>query len=133
MVFNSARSQDLAQRAILAARNAGRMGDVATNDLYAAALWFSSGPVRQAADAEMAARGTGLEGTFGTGTNTAGAADARWRELYGSSAPSYSSSASSVTPPSVASAAEISAATRDRYRYAHCVMSGSNTSASVCQ
>ena len=133
VAINSARSQDLAQRAILAARNAGRMGDVATNDLYAAALWFSSGPVRQAADAEMAARGTGLEGTFGTGTNTAGAADARWRELYGSSAPSYSSSASSVTPPSVASAAEISAATRDRYRYAHCVMSGSNTSASVCQ
>ncbi len=131
--INTARSRDLAERAILAARSAGRMGDVATNDLYAAALWFSSGPVRQAADAEMSARGTGLEGTFGTGTNSPGAADARWRELYGSSAPSYTSNASSVTPPRVESAAEISAATRDRYRYAHCTMSGSNRSASVCQ
>ena len=109
------------------------MGDIATNDLYAAALWFSSGPVRQAADAELAARGTGLEGRFGTGTNSPGAADARWRELYGLSAPTYTSSSASSTPPPMASAADISAATRDRYRYAHCVMSGSNTSAQVCQ
>lgn len=131
--INDARSRELAERAILAASSAGRMGDVATNDLYAAALWFSSGQVRQIADAEMAARGTGLEGTFGTGTNSPGAADARWRSLYGSSAPTYTASTPSFNPPPMASAAEISAATRQRYRYAHCVMSGSNTSAQVCQ
>lgn len=133
--INTARSRELAERAILATRQAGRMGDIATNDLYAAALWFSSGPVRQAADAELAARGTGLEGRFGTGTNSPGAADARWRELYGSSAPTYtsSSSGSSSAPPPMPSATDIAAATRDRYRYAHCTMSGSNTSAQVCQ
>ena len=133
VAINVARSRELAQRAVLAAQSAGRMGDIATNDLYAAALWFPSGPVRQAADAELAARGTGLEGSFGTGTNSPGAADARWRELYGTSAPTYTSSSSGSTPPPVPSATDIAAATRDRYRYAHCTMSGSNASAQVCQ
>lgn len=133
VAINSMGSREHAERAILAARSAGRMGEVSTNDLYAAALWFQSGSVRSIADAELAARGTGLEGTFGTGTNEPGMADARWRELYGSSAPVYSSGSSVSQPARTPSAAEISAATRDRYRWAHCTMAGSNTSASVCQ
>lgn len=131
--INSAGSRELAEKAILATRNAGRMGDLSTNDLYAAALWFQSGPVRAAADAELAARGTGLEGTFGTGTNAPGMANARWQEMYGTSAPSYSSSSSTFTPSRTPSAAEISAVTKEKYRWAHCTMSGSNRSATVCQ
>lgn len=131
--INSTGSLDLAERAILATRAAGRMGDLSTNDLYAAALWFPSGPVRSAADAELAARGTGLEGTFGTGTNAPGMANARWQQMYGTSAPSYSSSSTTFTPSRTPSASEISAATREKYRWAHCTMSGSNRSATVCQ
>ncbi|KCZ89789.1 tetratricopeptide repeat protein [Hyphomonas jannaschiana] len=131
--INSAGSKDLAEKAILATRSAGRMSDISTNDLYAAALWFPTGPVRAAADAELAARGTGLEGTFGTGTNAPGMADARWRELYGTSAPSYSSGSSSFKPAPMKSASQISAETREKYRWAHCTMKGSNTSATVCQ
>jgi hypothetical protein len=131
--INSTGSKDLAEKAILATRSAGRMSDISTNDLYAAALWFPTGPVRTAADAELAARGTGLEGTFGTGTNAPGMADARWRELYGTSAPSYSSGSSSFKPAPMKSASQISAETREKYRWAHCTMKGSNTSATVCQ
>lgn len=131
--INATGSRDLAEKAILATKSAGRMSEVATNDLYAAALWFSSGPVRAAADAEMAARGTGLEGTFGTGTNEPGMADARWRQLYGSSAPTYSSSSSPFQPAPMKGASQISAETKQKYRWAHCTMKGSNTSATVCQ
>ncbi|MEZ5937356.1 MAG: tetratricopeptide repeat protein [Hyphomonadaceae bacterium] len=132
--INSAGSKDLAQKAILATQSAGRMRDISTNDLYAAALWFPSGPVRAAADAELSARGTGLEGTFGTGTNSPGMADARWRQLYGGSAPTYSSSSgSSFRPAPMKSATQISEETKQKYRWAHCTMSGSNTSAKVCQ
>lgn len=131
--INSARSKDLAEKAILATKAAGRMDQVSTTDLYAAALWFQSGPVRAAADAEMSARGTALEGTFGTGTNEPGMADARWKSLYGSSVPRYTSSSPSFSPPAMKSASQISAETKAKYRYAHCTMSGSNTSAKVCQ
>jgi TPR repeat protein len=131
--INSTGSRDLVQKAILAAKSAGRMGEVATNDLYAAALWFQSGPVRAAADAEMAARGTGLEGTFGTGTNEPGMANARWNRLYGSNAPTYTSSSPSFSAPPIKSASQISAETKQKYRWAHCTMKGSNTSATVCQ
>lgn len=131
--INGAGSKAFVEETLLAARSAGAMGQLSTTDLYAAALWFPSGPVRAAADAELAARGTGLEGTFGTGTNSPGMADARWNELYGSSAPTYSSSSSASSPPPMKSAASISEETKQRYRYAHCVMSGSNTSAQVCQ
>ncbi|WP_321489981.1 hypothetical protein [uncultured Hyphomonas sp.] len=131
--INSAGSKDLAQKAILATSSAGRMSEISTNDLYAAALWFPSGPVRAAADAELSARGTGLEGTFGTGTNAPGMADARWKQLYGTSAPSYSSGSSSFKPAPMKSASQISAETREKYRWAHCTMKGSNASATVCQ
>lgn len=126
------RSQEYVEKAVLATSSAGAMGQVNTNDLYVIASWFSSGPVRGAADSEMSARGTGLEGTFGEGTNTAGAADARWKAAYGGNMPSPSSSASTPSIKPMPSAAEISAQTREKYRYAHCVMSGSNTSAKVC-
>ncbi len=131
--ISSAGSKAFAEETVLAARSAGAMGQLSTTDLYAAALWFSSGPVRAAADAELAARGTGLEGTFGTGTNSPGMADARWKSLYGSSAPTYTSGSSSTSMPAMKSAAQISAETKQKYRYAHCTMSGSNTSAKVCQ
>ena len=127
------RSQAHLEQAVMAASRAGAMGQVATNDLYVIASWFSSGPVRGAANAEMSARGTGLEGTFGEGTNTAGAASARWQQAYGSTLPSPSSSSSSTGSIAVPSAAAISAQIRDKYRYAHCTMAGSNASASVCR
>ncbi|KCZ95751.1 beta-lactamase family protein [Hyphomonas hirschiana VP5] len=128
-------SKEHAQKAALAARSAGAMGQIQTADLYALALWFPSGSVRAAADAEMSARGTGLEGTFGTGTNEPGMADARWKDLYGSSAPRYSSSSSAPSAPqsSVLSASDAAAQTREKYRWAHCTMKGSNQSAAVCQ
>ena len=128
-------TKEHAEKAALAARSAGAMGQIQTADLYALALWFPSGPVRAAADAEMSARGTGLEGTFGTGTNAPGMADARWQDLFGGSAPRYSSSSSSPSAPqsSVLSASAAAAQTRDRYRNAHCNMAGSNRSAAVCR
>ena len=127
------RSQAHLEQAVMAASRASAMGQVATNDLYVIASWFSSGPIRGAANAEMSARGTGLEGTFGEGTNTAGAASARWQEAYGSTLPSPSLSSSSPSTIAVPSAAQISAQTREKYRYAHCAMAGSNASASVCR
>ena len=127
------RSQAHLEQAVMAASRTGAMGQVNTNDLYVIASWFSSGPVRSAANAEMSARGTGLEGTFGEGTNTAGAASARWQEAYGSTLPSPSSSSSSPSAIAVPSAAQISAQTREKYRYAHCTMAGSNASANVCR
>ncbi|NHK28859.1 sel1 repeat family protein [Parvularcula flava] len=127
-------STDMVAKAVTAASNAGRMSDISTQDLYVVAYWFPSGPVRGAADREMAARGTGLEGTFGEGTNTAGAADARYRAQYGSSMPSSSSSSYSSSSPSkpVLSAAEASAQTKARYRTAHCTMNG-NPDWPVCR
>ena len=128
-------TKEHAEKAALAARSAGAMGQVRTEDLYALALWFPSGSVRAAADAEMSARGTGLEGTFGTGTNAPGMADARWKDLYGSSAPRYSSSSSTPSAPqsTVLSSSDAAAQTREKYRWAHCTMKGSNPSAAVCQ
>ena len=122
------------ETAIQAANSAGAMSSINTQDLYVVASWFSSGNVRAIADAEMAARGTGLEGSFGTGTNSAGAAAARWDDLYGSSIPTartYSGPASA--PPAVLGAGDAAAQVREKYRYAHCEMAGSNTSAAVCR
>jgi TPR repeat protein len=127
-------TKEHAEKAALAARSAGAMGQVRTEDLYALALWFQSGPVRAAADAEMSARGTGLEGTFGTGTNEPGMADARWKNLYGGSAPRYTSSTSTSAPPSrTFGAGDAAAQTREKYRWAHCTMAGSNPDAAVCR
>ncbi|MBI1399223.1 tetratricopeptide repeat protein [Hyphomonas sp.] len=127
-------TKEYAEKAALSARSAGAMAQIETADLYALALWFPSGPVRAAADSEMSARGTGLEGTFGTGTNEPGMADARWKDLYGSSAPRYTSSTSPSAPQSrTFGAGDAAAQTREKYRYAHCIMAGSNTSATVCQ
>lgn len=113
---------------------AGSYSGFSTSNLYVLSLWFPGEAAGAAADRELAARGTGLEGRFGTGTNTAGAADARYRAAYGSSPPSYTSPVSSASSaPPMKSASQISAETRDRYRWAHCTMSGSNRSAQVCQ
>lgn len=123
-------STDLAE---YVAGKASNYGTFSTNNLYVLSLWFPGQAIGAAADKELASRGTGLEGRFGEGTNTAGAADARYRAAYGSSPPSYSASVSSPSLPPMKSAAQISAETRDRYRFAHCTMRGSNTSAKVCQ
>ncbi|HQX90288.1 MAG: sel1 repeat family protein [Moraxellaceae bacterium] len=125
-------SVEYAQMAALAANTAGRMSDISTQDLYALASWFSGGPVRSAADREMANRGTGLEGTYGTGTNQAGAADARWKKQYGSSSPKPSSSGYTGNRPSVLSSSEAASQTREKYRSAHCSMSG-NANRNLCR
>lgn len=123
-------STDLAE---YVAGKASGYGGFSTENLYVLSLWFPGKAVGAAADKELASRGTGLEGRFGEGTNAPGMAEARYRAAYGSSPPSYTASVSSPSLPKMKSAAEISAATRDRYRWAHCTMSGSNTSAKVCQ
>lgn len=133
IAIHQLRSTEHAERAVLAANNAGAMGQVNTQDLYVLATWFSSGSVKGAINAEMSARGIGLEGTFGAGTNTAGAASQRWKEAYGSTMPTASTSSSSPSMMAVPSALQISAQTREKYRYAHCTMAGSNASASVCR
>jgi TPR repeat protein len=126
-------SVEYAEMAALAASKAGRMSDIGTQDLYALASWFREGPVRAAADSEMARRGTGLEGQFGTGTNQAGAADARWKAQNGSipSRPS-SSSGYMADRPTVLSSGNAAAQTREKYRYAHCTMSG-NANRNLCR
>ena len=121
------------EAAVRAAQGAGALSSVNTQDLYVVAAWFSSGEVRRIADAEMSARGTGLEGTFGTGTNTAGAADARWKELYGSSMPTTRASSPSTPSTRTFGAGDAAAQVRDKYRTAHCEMAGSNASAAVCR
>lgn len=128
--FGSVNSLEMAVRA---AQQAGAMSSLNTQDLYVVASWFSSGEVRRFADAEMSARGTGLEGQFGTGTNSAGAADARWKELYGSSLPTVRTSAPSSPPTATLGAGDAAAQVRDKYRYAHCEMAGSNTNSPVCR
>jgi len=131
------RSGALAKEVVETAIRRNSMGALNTQTLYVLASWFRDGPVSAAVARQLRARGTGLEGTFGTGTNAPGAAEARWRTSNGGSAGAYGSyrpSASSVPSPapmlSVSSAAE---ATRRRYRTAHCQMAGSNRSATVCQ
>ena len=121
------------ETAVRAAQRAGAMSSVSTQDLYVVASWFSSGEVRRIADAEMSARGTGLEGTFGTGTNTAGAADARWKQQYGSSMPTARASSPSSPVPATLGAGDAAAKVRDQYRYAHCEMAGSNPNSPVCR
>ncbi|KCZ47521.1 tetratricopeptide repeat protein [Hyphomonas pacifica] len=123
-------STDLAE---YVATKASDYSGFSTNNLYVLSLWFPGQAIGAAADRELASRGTGLEGRFGEGTNAPGMAEARYRAAYGSSPPSYTASVSLPSQPRMKSAAEISAATRDRYRWAHCTMSGSNTSAKVCQ
>ncbi|MBY9068350.1 sel1 repeat family protein [Hyphomonas sp. WL0036] len=129
--LNDYGSTELAQ---YVASAAGSYSGFSTSNLYVLSYWFPGQAIGEAANRELASRGTGLEGQFGEGTNTAGAAEARYRAAYGSSPPSYSSPASSASSaPPMKSAAQISAETRDRYRWAHCTMSGSNRSAKVCQ
>ncbi len=126
-------SANALETAVRSAQQAGAMSSLSTQDLYVVASWFSSGDVRRIADAEMSARGTGLEGQFGTGTNTAGAADARWKELYGSSMPTARASSPSSQPAATFGAGDAAAQVRDKYRYAHCEMAGSNSNSPVCR
>ena len=122
----------LAERAVTSAANAGALSSISTQDLYGLASWALSGAASGAVNRELANRGTGLEGRFGEGTNTPGAAARRYQELYGASAPGYSASAG-PPPPSkpMLSAAEASAQTKAKYRSAWCTMNG-NANRNVC-
>lgn len=120
------------EQAVRAANSAGAMSSVQTQDLYVVAHWYDSGPIREIADREMRRRGTGLEGTFGTGTNNAGQADARYRQQYGSNLPRASASSSAPNSPSVLSSSDAAAQTREKYRYAHCTMNN-NANRNVCR
>ena len=130
------RSGPLASEVIQLAINNNRIGSINTQTLYVLANWFRDSPIRASVDRELRARGTGLEGTFGTGTNQPGMAEARWRTANGGGNDAYSSyqpSASSAPArPPVLSTADAAAQTRDSYRSAHCQMPGSNSSAAVC-
>jgi TPR repeat protein len=121
------RSSRQAEYATSAAMRANAMSQVGTQDLYVLASWFQSGPIRDAADREMRARGTGLEGTFGTGTNNAGQAAERYRSLYGSSMPTQRSSPSISNPPAGPSVSQVREQARRDFRNAHCNMNSSKS------
>ena len=123
-------STELAQ---YVAEQAGSYSSFSTNNLYVLSYWFPGQATGAAADKELASRGTGLEGTFGEGTNTPGAAGARYQAAYGTSPPGYRSTSPAASAPPMKSMAEIQSATRERYRWAHCTMRGNSGSAKVCQ
>jgi tetratricopeptide (TPR) repeat protein len=131
------RSAPLAGEVVQTAMSRRAMGAINTQTLYVLASWFRSGPVSAAVNAQLRARGTGLEGTFGTGTNAPGAAEARWRAANGGSASAYGGyrpAASSVPSPApMGSSLSAAEQTRRKYRTAHCEMRGSNRNAAVCQ
>lgn len=131
------RSGPLAKEVVKTAIRQNSMGALNTQTLYVLASWFRDGPVNAAVARHLRARGTGLEGTFGTGTNTPGAAEARWRTANGGSANAYGGyrpSASSVPAPApMMSSSSAAEATRRRYRTAHCEMAGSNRITAVCR
>lgn len=132
VALHQLRSGKHAQIAATAAINANAMRQVNTQDLYVLASWFRSGPIHDAVNRAMAARGTGLEGRFGTGTNNTGQAAKRYRDLYGSSMPSRSVSNTPSSQPSGLSTAQARADVRRKYRHAHCTMNG-NANRNVCR
>lgn len=127
------RSVEVAERAVTAVNQAGAWGTISADYLYIMATWLKGGALA-AVNAEMQRRGTGLEGQFGEGTNTPAQIAKRYAEANnGRQLPSARASSSSFSPIAVPSSAQIAQSTRDKYRWAHCQMSGSNTSATVCQ
>jgi hypothetical protein len=112
------------------------MGSLNTQTLYVLASWFRDGAVAGAVSAELRGRGTGLEGTFGTGTNQPGMAEARWRAANGGGTSAYSSyrpEPSSTLAPPVLSSADAASQTRSRYRTAHCEMANSPRNSPACR
>jgi TPR repeat protein len=130
------RSGPLAREVVESAVRRNAMGSLNTQTLYVLASWFRDGPVAGNVSAELRRRGTGLEGTFGTGTNQPGMAEARWRAANGGGASAYSAyrpQASSTPAPPVFGAGDAAAQTRDRYRTAHCEMASSPRNSPVCR
>jgi TPR repeat protein len=129
------RSGPLASEVVQSAMRSNKMGAFNTQTLYVLASWFRSGPVSGAVNAELRARGTGLEGTFGKGTNAPGMAEARWKAQNGDSASysNYRPSQSSTPKPATLSSADAASQTRNRYRTAHCQMPSSPKNSSVCR
>jgi TPR repeat protein len=126
------RSVDIAAQATAAVNRAGAWSQINVDYLYILATWLQ-GSELAAVNAEMRRRGTGLEGTFGEGTNTPAQIAKRYAQANGGRQLPSAGSHSSFTPIAVPSSADVAKATRDKYRWAHCQMAGSNTSAKVCQ
>ena len=130
------RSGPLAREVVESAVRRNAMGSLNTQTLYVLANWFRDGPVAGTVSAELRRRGTGLEGTFGTGTNEPGMAEARWRAANGGGTSAYGSyrpQASSTPAPPVYGAGDAAGRTRDRYRTAHCEMANSPRNSPVCR
>ncbi len=130
------RSGPMAREVVESAVRRNAMGSLNTQTLYVLASWFRDGPIAGNVSAELRRRGTGLEGTFGTGTNQPGMAEARWRAANGGGASAYSAyrpQSSSTPAPPVLGAGDAAAQTRDRYRTAHCEMASSPRNSPVCR
>ncbi|KFZ28804.1 hypothetical protein IDAT_06265 [Pseudidiomarina atlantica] len=126
------RSVAIAERAVAVIERAGAWSNIGVDSLYIMATWLR-GSELAAVNAEMRRRGTGLEGQFGEGTNTPAQIARRYAEANGGrQLPSANVSASNFTPIAVPSSASIAEATKQKYRWAHCQMAGSNTNATVC-
>ena len=129
------KSGPLAREVVETAMRRNAMGALNIQTLYVLASWFRDGAVSAAVARQLQARGTGLEGTFGTGTNAPGAAESRWRAANGGAASAYGGyrpAASTVPAPAQLSTSSASEQTRLRYRSAHCEMRGSNRSSPNC-
>lgn len=131
------RSGPLANEVVQTAMRRNAMGALNTQTLYVLASWFRDGPVSAAVNNQLRARGTGLEGTFGVGTNTPGAAEARWRAANGGGASAYGgyrpATSSVPTPAPMGNTSSAAEQVRRQYRTAHCEMAGSNRNAAVCR
>lgn len=121
------RSSKYAALTTNAAIQANAMNQISTNDLYVLASWYRSGPIRAAADREMASRGTALEGRSGTGTNNAGQAHKRWLDARGGALSTTApSSRGSIAPPrSGLSVSGVREQARRDFKAAHCNMTSS--------
>lgn len=117
------KSKKFLEHAIGVASQKYGMGSIDTQYLYITANWFSEGATRKIVDKEMAVRGTGLEGRFGTGTNAPGMAAARSQSASGGYRPSSLPSSNSFTPSPMPSASQIAEQTRQKYHWNNCVMS----------
>lgn len=129
------RSTVYAEEAVLAAASAGRMSSIDDYDLKVLEHWFQSGQVGSLVRSEMRGRGLAISGednSWERDMQTIRSANQRFNAARSNS--TYRPIEQAPAPSgSVLSSADAAAQTREKYRYAHCVMKGSNTSASICQ
>lgn len=129
------RSTVYAEQAVLAASSAGRMSAIDDYDLKVLENWFQSGQVGSLVRSEMRGRGIAISGednSWERDMQTIRSANERFNAARSTSA--YRPIERAPAPSgSVLSSADAAAQTREKYRYAHCIMKGSNTSAAICQ